>query len=316
MGLEAINQAGTSAPPRDLDPCRATDLSMGTEKWIDVDGIRTRYFDQGSGPAMVFLHGGMYGGIDCSSSALWDVIFAPLAKGFNVIAVDRLGQGYTDNPKSDGDFTFDASVQHAAAFLRRLAKGPYHVVGHALGGFVAARLALEDPALVRSATCIAPGSLSPGVERGPFVLSDLPAWSARATIRACYERNCFDPRVVTERMLDEAEAVSRTLGHRLAAERMLAGGLESKLFRPELGRRRFESQRWLLERGMPCPTLVAWGLQDPIADVEDGLILFEMFMKCQRETELRLFNRAGHYVHREHPESFARLLWGFAASYS
>ena len=34
---------------------RPTSLDMGPERWIDVDGIRTRYFDQGAGERIVFI---------------------------------------------------------------------------------------------------------------------------------------------------------------------------------------------------------------------------------------------------------------------
>ncbi len=57
----------------------------------------------------------------------------------NVIAFDKLGQGYTDNPKSDADYTMHAIVQHAIAFLDKLGKKPYHLVGHSRGGYVVTR---------------------------------------------------------------------------------------------------------------------------------------------------------------------------------
>ena len=66
--------------------------------------------------------------------------------------------------------------------------------------------------------------------------------------------------------------------------------------------------RWLLERGMPCPTLVAWGYNDPAADLANGMQLIELFMKKQRDTEVRIFNRSGHFVMREHPAAFNRLI--------
>lgn len=31
---------------------------MGVAKFVDVDGIRTRYFDGGAGEALVLVHGG------------------------------------------------------------------------------------------------------------------------------------------------------------------------------------------------------------------------------------------------------------------
>ena len=133
-------------------------------------------------------------------------------------------------------------------------------------------------------------------------------------MRACYERLFYDPRDVTEQLLDEPCAVVQS-DKFIAARTKMAEGLERTLFRPELGRQRFETQGWLIGRGMPCPTLLTWGLQDPVADVEDGKVLLEMFMKKQSLAEGRFFNRAGHYVHREHAASFSRTLHAFATSH-
>ena len=36
-------------------------------KWIDVEGIRTRYYEAGSGEPMVFIYGGNFGTGDSAS---------------------------------------------------------------------------------------------------------------------------------------------------------------------------------------------------------------------------------------------------------
>jgi 2-hydroxy-6-oxo-6-(2'-carboxyphenyl)-hexa-2,4-dienoate hydrolase len=100
-----------------IESYRPVSLDMGAEKWMDVDGVRTRYFDEGEGERIVFIHGVQMGSTDGSSSArTWDLNFAALSSSFNTISLDRLGQGYTDNPKSDANYTMHAIVQHAIGF--------------------------------------------------------------------------------------------------------------------------------------------------------------------------------------------------------
>jgi pimeloyl-ACP methyl ester carboxylesterase len=94
---------------------------MRGERFVDVDGIRTRYFDKGSGEILVLFHGSHLGTNDACESALdWELNYDSLAEWFRVIAVDKLGQGHTDNPKRDEDYTMAATVRHAYQFLQAL----------------------------------------------------------------------------------------------------------------------------------------------------------------------------------------------------
>jgi len=70
---------------------------MGPTRTIEVDGIRTRYFDAGVGKPLVLIHGGQYGLLYSAYS--WSSVFRILSTRFRVIAFDRLGMGFTDNPK-------------------------------------------------------------------------------------------------------------------------------------------------------------------------------------------------------------------------
>ena len=85
-------------------------------------------------------------------------------------------------------------------------------------------------------------------------------------------------------------------------------GLSKKQFLPQMAKQKAETHRWLLQRGMPCPTLVVWGYNDPAATLDNGMQLIELFMEKQRDTEVRIFNRSGHFVMREHPAAFNRLI--------
>ena len=42
---------------------------MNGEKFIDVDGIRTRYFEKSSGPVLALFHGGHFGSHDAADGA-------------------------------------------------------------------------------------------------------------------------------------------------------------------------------------------------------------------------------------------------------
>jgi 2-hydroxy-6-oxonona-2,4-dienedioate hydrolase len=286
------------------------DTDMGAEMWLDVDGIRTRYFDQGEGEQVVMIHGAQVGASDGASSAkTWALNFPVLKAWHNVIAFDKLGQGYTDNPKSDADYTMHAIVQHAIGFLDKLGKKPYHVVGHSRGGYVVSRLSLERPDLVKTCICVSSGTLSPGTTRTRIVHKDPPQPQlTRESIRWFCECYSYNPKIVTEDWLDGSLAIAETEKNKLAVAKMGREGLSRKQFLPQLAKQRSETHRWLLQRGMPCPTLVVWGYNDPAADIENGMQLIELFMAKQRDTEVRIFNKSGHFVMREHPAAFNRVV--------
>lgn len=283
---------------------------MGEEKWIDVDGIKTRYFDEGTGERIVLIHGSQMGASDGASSArTWALNFPVLAQYQNCIAFDKLGQGYTDNPKRDADYTMHSIVQHAIGLLEKLGKAPYHIVGHSRGGYIVTRICMERPDLVKTCVPVSSGTLSPGTTKTRLVHKDPPQPNlSRESIRWYCERYSFNPKIVTEDWLDGSMAIASSEKNKIAVEKMNKGGLLKKQFMPQLAKQKSEVHRWLLERGMPCPTLVTWGWDDPAADMENGWSLIEMYMRKQHRTEVRIFNRSGHFVMREHPAAFNRMI--------
>ena len=92
-------------------------MDRSQAKYIDIDGINTRYFEAGDGEPMILIHGGQPG--MASSSEIWFLNIDELAKKYHVYALDKLGQGYTDNPKINEDYTMGAQVKHALPFRRR-----------------------------------------------------------------------------------------------------------------------------------------------------------------------------------------------------
>src|SRR5262249_54884013 len=104
---------------------------MGEGKFVTVDGIRTRYFEGGQGQPLVLIHGGQWPAT--SSADGWSPIFDHLAQRFRVYAFDKLGHGYTDNPRADADYSMDAIIRHAAGFIQALGLKNIVLAGHSRG---------------------------------------------------------------------------------------------------------------------------------------------------------------------------------------
>lgn len=99
-------------------------------RFIDVEGIRTHYFDVGAGPVLVLLHSGEFG---ASAELTWEFNIPALAAHFRVLAPDWLGYGKTEK-LFDFENMWHRRVRHIAAFLRRLGTAKAHFAGNSMGG--------------------------------------------------------------------------------------------------------------------------------------------------------------------------------------
>ena len=276
-------------------------MPLPEAKFVDVLGIRTRYFEAGSGAPLVLLHGGNFGGIlsaDCAAN--FDRNIEGLSSCARVIAVDRLGQGLTDNPVRLQDYTMTTVVAHVAAFLTTLGLKDVILAGHSRGGYVACRTTLDYPDLIRSCILIDSGTLAPGPSGMEAVMTDVPEPRlTRDAQRWVLERYSFNRNHIDDAWLDALTEVAATSKYRDTI-----ATLPRAPFFSHLARHKEETLALLGERGIGKPVLVLWGLNDPTATIERGHDLFRLIASRQSNAEMHVFNQAGHFVYRERPEEF------------
>ena len=290
-------------------------MPMNNPIWVDVDGINTRYFELGEGEPVVLFYGGNFGSKDGSNCAIvWELNAAGLAENYHVVVPDKLGQGHTDNP-ADDDYTMNAVVHHAAAFIESIGLLNVHLVGHSRGGYLVTRLTLEFPELVRSCTIVDSGTLGPGVGLNEIVHAQPPGEPlSRECQRWTYEKYSFKPDHITDTWLDAVVEVGKLPKTLEAIEKMEYGGLKGRLFFPELARQKAETLRWIEDHGMKRPTQVVWGYNDPTAPLRQGIPLYEMIAAKERQAYFHIINESGHFPFREHPERFNEIVHGFIRS--
>ena len=81
--------------------------------FIDIDGRTIHYTVQGSGPALVLVHG--FGG----STYAWDKLTPLLASQYTVYALDLLGFGLSDKP-ADASYALPAQADIVCALIKKL----------------------------------------------------------------------------------------------------------------------------------------------------------------------------------------------------
>src|ERR687893_972937 len=131
-----------------------------SDKFVTVQGLRTRYLAQGEGPPALLLHGASLG----SSADVWRRNLGPLAaRGVRVIAYDQPGFGLTDDPP---DWGLGFRTSFSLAFMDALGLERACRVGHSQAGAMAAKLALTHPDRVSGVVVLGTGSLLPPVADG------------------------------------------------------------------------------------------------------------------------------------------------------
>ena len=133
-------------------------LTRGKDKFVTVDGLNTRYIEEGDGPPVLLLHGASLG----SSADVFIRNLSPLARaGFRAIAFDQPGFGLSDVPADHSPAyrrDFVPKVMDALGLTRAA------LVGHSQAGNPAVQLALKEPARYSHVVVLGTGSLLPPLD--------------------------------------------------------------------------------------------------------------------------------------------------------
>ncbi len=288
-------------------------MPISGQKFIDVDGVRTRYFERGSGETVVLVHGGAFGSTTGACSADdWDLNFDGLARWFRVFAIDKLGQGYTGNPKTDDDYTMHAAVHHAYATLRALGIEAAHLVGHSRGGYLVCRLTVDHPELVKSCTIVDSNTCAPGIGRNDFVFANMPrpALSA-ASQRWVVQKYSYSDDHVTDAWIGAMVEIAKQPKYLEAVGKMTGDGFQWTRFLPGILAQKEEMFRILRTRGIQRPVMQVWGSDDPTVSLEQAMGLYRILAEKERRARWQVFNRSGHYSFREHPKRFNEVIRSF-----
>lgn len=101
------------------------------------------YIDVGNGPeTIIFSHGLLF------SNAMFAKQVEHLKDRYRCIAFDHRGQG--GSPVTKDGYDMDTLSEDAIALIEKLDIGPCHFAGLSMGGFVAMRVALRRPDLIKS----------------------------------------------------------------------------------------------------------------------------------------------------------------------
>jgi pyruvate dehydrogenase E2 component (dihydrolipoamide acetyltransferase) len=245
----------------------------------EIGGRKIRYAGAGQdGDVVLLIHG--YGG-DRNS---WLFLQEPLAARSRVYALDLPGHG--TSTKDVGDGSVDLLADAVAGVLDAIgASGPaVHLVGHSLGGAVAAAVAARDPRRIRSLTLIAPAGF--GAEINAGYLRGFAEAQTRRELKPVVVQLFADESLVTRQLVDDLLAYKRLDGVDTALRALLAA-----LVGPDGTTQRIDSAPAIAALGGDVPVTVIWGSSDRVIPPAQA----ESVPGATR----RLIDGAGHMPHME-----------------
>jgi len=126
-------------------------------RFINIDGARIHYRDEGEGPAVLLLHanfGNLIG---------WDPWVDALKDSYRVVRMDFTSHGLT-GPDPTGNYTQARTLELTEKFIDAMDLDRFSIAGTSLGGTIAIHYTHKYPERIDSLILLNPGSLE-GKER-------------------------------------------------------------------------------------------------------------------------------------------------------
>ncbi len=261
---------------------------------IDVGGHTMAYVDEGTGPPVLLVHG----------NPTWSFYYRSLLAalpplGLRAIAPDHIGMGRSDKPSADAyPHTLSRRVQDLGEFIDGLGlTGPISLVVHDWGGAIALAWAVDNADRVdklvllnTGAFPLPPDKVLPWTLRaarlpviGDVAVRRLNAFSLGALVLGSGRR--WLPAEARDGLLAPYDSPA----HRVAVSQFVRDIPLGPSDRAYAVLARTEQRLHLLQ---DIPTLICWGMRDPVFD---GVVL-DHLVSLLPKADVHRFADAGHYV--------------------
>ena len=248
-----------------------------------VFGQTIRYYDVGSGPPLLLIHG--IGG----DADEWAFCFEGFSQSHRMIALDLMGCGRSDKPRIE--YHIAGFVETIERFLLNLKIDRAVLLGESLGGWVAASFALKFPKIVDKLVLVDAAGVWGNITKLPIDVRV----STRDHMGEVFRFLLYDKRMASEALID--------LAYQQHLERGDGYTIESVLNNAATGRDLLDD----LISGISMPTLIVWGEQDQMIPLSVGQRLHQLIPG----SKLEVIPRCGHLPALEQPEEFVRCVLDF-----
>ncbi len=269
-------------------PCFAqAPAAQPEEKTIAVFGQTIKYWDVGSGPVVVLVHG-----LGSAKDLDWARVVAPLSQKYRLLVPDQIGFGHSDKPLLD--YKIQTYVDFLNEFLRELKIERASLVGESLGGWISALYVVE----------VSGGAHLVPVQK--LVLVDAAGLQQDKPIPNLNPSTLEDMRKLMEVVFYDTSWLSEPMLHQIFADKLAKHDgytVRSILSNPTLASERLDSTLAQIK----VPTLVVWGKQDALLPISSG----ERYAAGIPGARLVSFDQCGHVPPVEKTAEFVTALTTF-----
>ena len=242
---------------------------------------------------VLFIHG-----LGSSADRWLDIPDAMSLLGFHAVAIDLPGFGKSDKPLGM-HYTIEEFVKTIKDFMCKIGidDGKTSIVGHSLGGYIAAQLAAEWPALVNKLVLVD----SSGILKGPTPLLSQYLEAAMALskelVQRVFEQLVANPTRIPDILVDAFIYRMQQPNAKHAFKSAYDNSTTTQI----------GSHRLKLISDNNVPTMIVWGKQDRLIPLK----YCQAFKEAIRNSHTVVINDAGHAPFAEKPAIFCDLLHEF-----
>jgi 4,5:9,10-diseco-3-hydroxy-5,9,17-trioxoandrosta-1(10),2-diene-4-oate hydrolase len=271
---------------------------MVDERYVNIDGISTRYVVEGRGSPVLLIHG--FG----EFLEVWGYNISPLSGHFTVYALDLPGHGLSEEPRAD--YTLDYAARFVADFMKTLEIERASLVGHSLGGLLCLKVAIDFPEKVNKLVLVDSAGLS---KEAPLIyrLATLPVLgkailkpTLKTVIKHGMKKGFYNPEIIARDWVDlsykylKMPKLKRTLWNLIRNNASIDGLNPELIVTDKL-------------RMIKSPTLIIHGAQDEVIPVEYARLACKLIPNVRCE----VIDECGHCPQIEKAAQFNDLVAAF-----
>jgi pimeloyl-ACP methyl ester carboxylesterase len=279
-------------------------------RWLNLDGLRLHYLDEGEGEPVVAVHG----------NPTWSFYYRDLVRelrdGYRVIVPDHVGCGLSDKPDDEAyDYTLGRRIEDFGRLMEDLALDGINLVVHDWGGMIALAWAVRHAERIKRLVILNTAAFGLPTSKGfpwqlwlvrdtalgPIMVRGLNAFARGATRLACTRKrlskdlrdaycapyDSWSDRIATLRFVQDIPLRPGDRGYEIVSD--TAGRLE--IFRDR-------------------PVLVCWGAKDFVFD-DHFLAEWQRIFPSAR---VHRFADSGHWILEDASEEIIPLIRGLLSS--